>query len=116
MENLSFWLTLRRWYSITQLKVLTKKVSLVLFKYLLVTFDLQEGYHDFLWSYKKYVNNDNNKLLKVVIKSIEINGIEFAAYECKDCVNSFSLPGSSECHFCKSNTYFDKTQVKFDYY
>jgi len=78
----------------------------------IVTFDLKSGYHDFLWSYSKYVSNEANKNSTIKIKSIQINGIDLASYNCNNCVNSVSASGSSICEYCKANSYYDSKQAK----
>jgi len=42
------------------------------------------------------------------LKFIEIAGVDFASYECTNCINSFSSFGAKDCIECDSNTYYSK--------
>ena len=81
--------------------------------FLKVSFDLQPGIHDFLWQYTKYYDSANikTKQSKIIIEYIEIEGVEYADYECKPCINKMSPVGSSDCYFCKPNQFYDKSNV-----
>ena len=78
---------------------------------IIATFFLKPGYHEFLWQYSKYLEPseaDEINNLKLTIESIEIEGVDYADYECNNCTGKKSSAGSSECFYCKVNSYFDQ--------
>ena len=83
--------------------------------FITVKYDIKAGYHDFLWQYSK-LSTGTNKNSQIIIKSIEFDGVEHTSFECKPCINSSSEQGSSDCHVCKANEYYSKTDVIAYYY
>jgi hypothetical protein len=74
------------------------------------SYDLKAGHHDFLWVYSIYAdtkNTERTSSLKLFIKSLEITGVDDAAYKCEACLNSFSPKGSDKCYTCDFNNYLD---------
>ncbi len=62
------------------------------------------NYSMYSWFFDAYTLESKN--LKFQIESLEINGLDDAAYECKECVNSISHPGSGQCITCQENNYY----------
>jgi hypothetical protein len=85
----------------------------VFLKLTLESYELSPGFHTFLWQYSKRVeNSDDISKLYAKIEYIEIEGVHSADYECKKCIKSSSLEGSSQCEFCQANFYFDESLDK----
>lgn len=68
--------------------------------------EFESGKHEivFFYTYNKTSQTNN---LKFYIKSFEILGIDDAAYECKQCINSVAPEGSNKCISCSVNHYYD---------
>ena len=71
-----------------------------------ISYEFESGKHEivFFYTYNKTSQTSN---LKFYIKSFEILGIDDAAYECKQCINSVAPEGSNKCISCSVNHYYD---------
>lgn len=80
-----------------------------------VKYNLTSGYHNFLWRYVFYLDNNvpASKNLRAYIDYIKIDGVDFADTICKKCGNKFSEEGSDSCIFCGYNYFFNEETVYF---
>jgi hypothetical protein len=71
---------------------------------------LEAGDHNIVFVYDYWINplNAETKKLKLQIESLEITGVDDAAYECTRCIEGISPEGSSECFQCQADYYFNK--------
>jgi hypothetical protein len=73
-----------------------------------VSFNIEKGYHSFMWEYVIWVDVSRNKL-RLKLNSIEFIGLNKNEYECLPCDDSSQA--SNFCRSCPTNSYMNQVDV-----
>ncbi|CDW77764.1 UNKNOWN [Stylonychia lemnae] len=70
------------------------------------SYEVYPGMKELTFMYQKY-NSDQNKDMRLELKSLRITGTEYSDLECRQCSFGYSLEGSDRCSLCPSDYYLN---------